>query len=120
MLKSLLQVLISKIGVQDTASSSLISGDVVVPAGVYAKENILSSTAPFSGYAVATVKCTASVVNLIVDSKTFTQVISNVTQEVLYQSVCAPCAKGDKVELAVLAKSNGSFDLRFFPINNGK
>lgn len=74
MLKSLLQVLISKIGVLDTASSSLISGDVVVPAGVNAKENRLSSTAPFSGYAVATVKCTASVVDLRVDSKTFTQV----------------------------------------------
>lgn len=120
MLKSLLQVLISKIGVLDSATSSLISGNAVVPSGVDAKENGLSGTAPFSGYVVATAKCSASVVNLAVDSKTFTQVISNVTQDVLYQSVYAPCAKGDNVDLIVLATSNGSLELTFFPINNGK
>ncbi|WP_283387587.1 hypothetical protein [Parasutterella excrementihominis] len=120
MLKALLQVLISKVGVVDTATTSLISGEAVVPAGVSAKENRVSGTAPFSGYAVATVKCSASVVNLIVNSKTFEQVISNSSKEVLFQSVHAPCAKGDTVEVAVLAQSNGALELRFFPINNGK
>ena len=39
MLKSLLQMLISKIGVLDTGTFSLITGNAVVPNGLEAKEN---------------------------------------------------------------------------------
>ena len=48
-LKSYLQLLISKIGVIDTDTSSLITGSAVVPAGQNAKENRLSGIAPSPG-----------------------------------------------------------------------
>lgn len=122
MLKSLLQMLISKIGVLDTGTFSLITGNAVVPNGLEAKENRLSCVATFSGYVVATVKCKASVVNLIVNSNTFTQSVAlgMAEAELIYQSIHAPCSKGDAVEVALLAQTNGPIELRFFAINNGK
>ena len=120
MLKSLLQMLISKIGVLDTGTFSLITGNAVVPSGVEDKENRLSCVAPFSGYVVATVKCKASVVNLTVNSNTFTQSVAFVRAELTYQSILAPCSKGDAVEVALLAQTNGPIELKFFAINNGK
>lgn len=119
-LKSYLQLLVSKIGVLDVETSSLITGSAVVPAGHNAKENRLSGIAPFSGYVTATVKFKASVVNLMVNSQTLMQVISQVSEDVCYQTVCAPCSKGDSVELATLALEDGDMELKFFAINNGK
>ena len=120
MLKSLLQMLISKIGVLDTGTSSLITGNAVVPDGVKAKETRLSCVAPLSGYVVATVKCKASVVNLMVNSNTFTQSVTLGMAELIYQSIQAPCSKGDAVEVALLAQANGPIELKFFAINTGK
>lgn len=119
-LKSYLQLLVSKIGVLDIETSSLITGSAVVPVGQNAKENRLSGIAPFSGYVTATVKCKASVVNLMVNSQTLMQVISQGSENVGYQTVCTPCSKGDSVELALLAIESGSIELKFFAINNGK
>lgn len=120
MLKSFLQMLISKIGVLDTGTFSLITGDAVVPNGLEPKENRLSCVAPFSGYVVATVKCQARVVNLMVNSNTFTQSVTFGMAELIYQSIQAPCSKGDAVEVALLAQTNGPIELKFFAINNGK
>lgn len=120
MLKSLLQMLISKIGVLDTGTFSLITGNAVVPNGFEVKENRLSCVAPFSGYVVANVKCKARIVNLMVNSNTFTQAVAFDLTEVVYQSIHAPCSKGDAVELALLAETNGPIELKFFAINNGK
>lgn len=120
MLKALLQILISKIGVLDTNTTSSIAGNAVLPEGQNAKENRLSGTAPFSGYVVATVKCKASIVNLMVNSSTFTQSVTVNMTELAYQSVFAPCSKGDHVEIALLALSSGPIELKFFAINNGK
>lgn len=119
-MKKYLHLLISKVGVLDTETFSSVTGNAVIPEGTLTKENRISAYAPFSGYVTAIIRCKASVVNLMVNHSTLTQVITSNMEETLFQTVHAPCAKGDFVEVAILAKSEGIMELKFFAINNGK
>ena len=56
----------------------------------------------------------------MVNHSTITQVIAPNMEKLLFQTVYAPCAKGDFVEVAILAESEGTMELKFFAINNGK
>ena len=56
----------------------------------------------------------------MVNSNTFTQSVAFGMAELTYQSIQAPCSKGDAVEVALLAQTNGPIELKFFAINNGK
>lgn len=117
-LKAYLQTLISKLGVVRTAGLITETGEVTGIEST-AHERRVSFIAPHSGYVVVLVKFDVSIVHLMINEKSFTQIAKD-ERNGTYQAVCAPCAKGDTVEVAVLAHANGGVQFNFFPINNGK
>ncbi len=118
MLKTYLQALLSKLGVINTTGLIIQTGAV---SGIEstAHEKRVSFVSPHSGYVVVLVKFDVSIVNLMINEKSFIQIAKG-ERNGTYQAVYAPCAKGDTVEVAVLAHANGGVQFNFFPINNGK
>ena len=118
-LKAYLQRLLSKIGVLSTLNQ-INQIDSVTGVANTPLQRDFSFVAPYSGYAAIHIKCDVAIANALVKGRTFTQITKSSEDVSSNLSVYVPCAKGDAVALAVLARGNGEIIFNFFPINNGK